>query len=45
MADRLARPNPLAEGFTELSKKSDFFLQDFRGFMPEICAYTDSLLM
>jgi acyl carrier protein phosphodiesterase len=45
MSERLARPNPLAEGFTELSKKGDLFLRDFRGFLPEICAYTDSLLM
>ena len=44
MSDRLARPNPLAEGFAELSKKRDLLLSDFRGFLPEVCAYTESLM-
>jgi acyl carrier protein phosphodiesterase len=44
MSDRLARPNPLAEGFAELSKKRDLLLSDFRGFLPEVCAYAESLM-
>ncbi len=44
MSERLTRQNPLAEGFIELSKKRDFLLRDFRAFLPEICAYTDSLM-
>jgi acyl carrier protein phosphodiesterase len=44
MSDRLTRPNPLAEGFAELSKKRDLLLCDFRGFLPEVCAYTKSLM-
>jgi len=44
MSDRLARPNPLAEGFAELTKKRDLLLSDFRCFLPEVCAYTGSLL-
>jgi acyl carrier protein phosphodiesterase len=44
MSDRLARPNPLAEGFAELSKKRDLLLSDFRGFLPEVCAYTGLLM-
>jgi acyl carrier protein phosphodiesterase len=44
MSDRLKRSNPLAEGLAELSRKRDHLLADFRGFMPEICAYTDSLI-
>jgi acyl carrier protein phosphodiesterase len=45
MSERLARPNPLAEGFAELTKKRDLFLRDFRSFLPEIFAYTDLLMM
>ncbi|MGA7828816.1 MAG: ACP phosphodiesterase [Geobacteraceae bacterium] len=44
MSERFSRQNPLAEGGMELSKKSDSLLRDFRGFLPEICAYTDSLM-
>lgn len=45
MSERFTRQNPLAEGFIELSKKRDSLLRDFRGFLPEICAYADSLVM
>lgn len=44
MSERLARQNPLAEGIGELLKKRDLLLRDFRAFLPEICAYTNSLL-
>lgn len=44
MSERLARPNPLARGFGELREKRGLLLRDFRAFLPEICAYTDSLL-
>jgi len=44
MSARLARPNPLAEGFVELSKKRSLLLSDFRGFLPEVCDYTGSLM-
>ncbi|MDD2337695.1 MAG: ACP phosphodiesterase [Geobacteraceae bacterium] len=44
MSERLSRTNPLSEGFVELSKKRDLLLRDFRVFLPEICAYTDSLM-
>ncbi|MRR53787.1 MAG: DUF479 domain-containing protein [Deltaproteobacteria bacterium] len=44
MSERLARQNPLAEGFGELLKKSELLLRDFRAFLPEIYAYTNSLL-
>jgi len=44
MSTRLARPNPLAEGFAELSKKRDLLQSDFRGFLPEVCTYTGSLM-
>jgi acyl carrier protein phosphodiesterase len=44
MSERLARPNPLAEGIAELSKRRELLLTDFRRFLPEVCAYTDSLM-
>lgn len=44
MSERLARQNSLAEGFGELLKKRDLLQRDFRAFLPEICAYTKSLL-
>jgi len=44
MSERLARKNPLAEGFGELLEKRDLLLLDFRAFLPEIRAYTNSLL-
>jgi acyl carrier protein phosphodiesterase len=44
MSDRLRRPGPLAEGFAELSEKEDLLLSDFRLFLPDVSAYTDSLL-
>lgn len=44
MSERLARQNPLAEGIEELLEKRDLLLRDFRAFLPEIRAYTNSLL-
>lgn len=44
MSERFARPNPLAEGFGELLNKRDLLLRDFCAFLPEVCAYTNSLL-
>lgn len=44
MSERLARPNPLAEGFGELLEKRDLLQRDFRAFLPEIRAYTKALL-
>ena len=44
MSERLTRQNPLAEGFGELLKKRNLLLRDFRAFLPEVCAYTNSLL-
>lgn len=45
MSERLRRPNPLADGFGELSKKRDLLLRDFHGFMPEISFYAGTLMM
>jgi acyl carrier protein phosphodiesterase len=44
MSQRVIRANPLAEGAVELSKKRDLLLSDFQGFLPEVCAYADSLI-
>ncbi|MHC1698802.1 MAG: ACP phosphodiesterase [Geobacteraceae bacterium] len=44
MSERLARPNPLAEGFEELSEKRTLLLEDFHAFLPEVCAYTGALM-
>ncbi|MDD2319760.1 MAG: ACP phosphodiesterase [Geobacteraceae bacterium] len=43
MSERLRRPGPLAEGYAELREKQDLLLSDFRFFLPDISAYTDSL--
>jgi len=44
MSVRLRKPGFLAEGGAELLEKGESFLSDFRRFLPQVSAYTQTLL-